>query len=99
MGMHIGGTDSPVVRDPHTQDPYIPGSSLKGKVRSLLELQSGLMGVTDGKPLSFQDLAAIEGDEKEFSDGYFIFVPQGVRHSFRNTGDGRLRFICVVPNR
>jgi len=41
----------------------------------------------------------IEGDEKEFSDGYFIFVPQGVRHSFRNTGDGRLRFICVVPNR
>ena len=44
-GMHIGGTsefsaigaiDSPVVRDALTQLPMIPGSSLKGKMRSLL---------------------------------------------------------------
>ncbi len=41
----------------------------------------------------------IEDEEKEFSRGFFIFVPQGVRHSFRNTGEERLRFICVVPNR
>jgi len=33
----IGGLDLPVVRDPLTQEPYIPGSSLKGKLRSLLE--------------------------------------------------------------
>ncbi len=35
--MKIGGIDSPVVRDPITDFPYIPGSSLKGKMRSLLE--------------------------------------------------------------
>lgn len=35
--MEIGGIDSPVVRDPLTDKPYIPGSSLKGKMRSLLE--------------------------------------------------------------
>jgi CRISPR-associated protein Csm3 len=35
--MEIGALDSPVVRDPMTQEPYIPGSSLKGKLRSLLE--------------------------------------------------------------
>lgn len=44
-GMHIGASDafaaigaidSPVVRDPVTALPYIPGSSLKGKMRSLL---------------------------------------------------------------
>jgi CRISPR-associated protein Csm3 len=35
--MHIGGTDNPVIKHPLTQEPYIPGSSLKGKVRSLLE--------------------------------------------------------------
>ncbi|HNW35846.1 MAG TPA: type III-A CRISPR-associated RAMP protein Csm3 [Candidatus Ozemobacteraceae bacterium] len=40
--MHIGGTDNPVIRHPHTYEPYIPGSSLKGKTRSLLELASGL---------------------------------------------------------
>ncbi len=43
MEMHIGGTDSPVIKHPHTLEPYIPGSSLKGKVRSLLELESGLV--------------------------------------------------------
>lgn len=44
-GMHIGGSsafsaigavDSPVIRDPISGNPMIPGSSLKGKMRSLL---------------------------------------------------------------
>lgn len=35
--IEIGGIDSPVVRNPITREPYIPGSSLKGKLRSLLE--------------------------------------------------------------
>jgi len=42
MEMHIGGTDNPVIKHPHTLEPYIPGSSLKGKLRSLMELASGL---------------------------------------------------------
>lgn len=40
--MEIGGLDNPVVRDPLTNRPYIPGSSLKGKLRSLLERRYGL---------------------------------------------------------
>lgn len=36
--MEIGGIDSPVIRDPYTNYPYIPGSSIKGKARSMLEL-------------------------------------------------------------
>ena len=43
----IGGVDSPVVRDPHSRRPYIPGSSLKGKMRSMLEFATGK--VKDGK--------------------------------------------------
>ena len=44
-GMHIGGSDAfspigavdkPVIDDPRTGRPIIPGSSLKGKLRSLL---------------------------------------------------------------
>ncbi len=35
--LEIGGVDSPVIRDPRTRFPYVPGSSLKGKLRSLLE--------------------------------------------------------------
>lgn len=37
----IGGVDSPVIRDPNTQYPYIPGSSLKGKMRALLAFSLG----------------------------------------------------------
>lgn len=54
--MHIGGMDNPVIKHPHTQEPYIPGSSIKGKIRSLLEWKFGLPAMTDGKPVSFQHL-------------------------------------------
>jgi len=36
-GLAIGAIDLPVVRDPISHEPIIPGSSLKGKIRSLLE--------------------------------------------------------------
>lgn len=35
--LEIGGVDSPVLRDPISRAPYIPGSSLKGKLRCLFE--------------------------------------------------------------
>jgi CRISPR-associated protein Csm3 len=44
-GIEIGGLDNPVIKDPLTEMPYIPGSSLKGKLRSLLEWSSGLIAV------------------------------------------------------
>lgn len=37
----IGGTDAPVIIDRLTNSPYLPGSSIKGKMRSLLELKHG----------------------------------------------------------
>ena len=45
----IGGIDNPVIKNPLTNEPYIPGSSLKGKIRSLLEWQTGTM-TNDGSP-------------------------------------------------
>lgn len=42
--MSIGGVDKGVVRNPVTNEPYIPGSSLKGKMRSLIELRDGTLG-------------------------------------------------------
>ncbi len=63
--MKIGGTDNPVIKHPHTQEPYIPGSSIKGKIRSLLELRSGLIIKTGGSPLSVKDLNGLEGKEKK----------------------------------
>jgi CRISPR-associated protein Csm3 len=49
--MHIGGVDNTVIRHPVTREPYIPGSSLKGKIRSLLEWRSGAV---QENPLSWK---------------------------------------------
>lgn len=35
--LQIGGIDKSVIRNPLTDEPYIPGSSLKGKLRSITE--------------------------------------------------------------
>jgi CRISPR-associated protein Csm3 len=63
--MHIGGTDNPVIKHPHSGEPYIPGSSLKGKIRALLEMRSGLMHHTNGKPVSAKVLDKLEDEEKK----------------------------------
>ncbi|MDX5347594.1 MAG: type III-A CRISPR-associated RAMP protein Csm3 [Hymenobacteraceae bacterium] len=44
--MAIGGPDKVVIRNPVTNQPYIPGSSLKGKMRSLMEVSYGYIGRT-----------------------------------------------------
>jgi len=45
--MEIGAIDLPLVRDPITREPYVPGSSLKGKMRSLLEKALGIIDRRD----------------------------------------------------
>src|SRR5438874_12695922 len=45
----IGGMDIPVIRHPLSRQPYIPGSSLKGKLRSLLEYCYGKV-LDNGRP-------------------------------------------------
>lgn len=54
--MSIGGAENPIIRD-FWGNPYIPGSSLKGKLRSLLEYDLGKVslvtsrkGEKEGKP-------------------------------------------------
>ena len=54
--MKIGGIDNQVIKDINTGEPYIPGSSLKGKMRSLLEWSIGLVGVSDGGPATSEAL-------------------------------------------
>lgn len=55
----IGGADSEVIKNPLTNEPYLPGSSLKGKMRSQLEQKYGAkefdrrsqsLAVTEEKP-------------------------------------------------
>ncbi|WP_027365632.1 type III-A CRISPR-associated RAMP protein Csm3 [Desulfotruncus alcoholivorax] len=48
--IEIGGMDNPIIRNPVTGLPYIPGSSLKGRMRSLLELKHSERTKQSGDP-------------------------------------------------
>jgi CRISPR-associated protein Csm3 len=39
----VGGVDAPIIRDPLTNRPCVPGSSLRGKMRSLTEKKMGVV--------------------------------------------------------
>ena len=91
--MRIGGTDNPVAKNPLDGQPYIPGSSLKGKIRSLLEWQSGLVSAANGHPFSFQHLA--KKDTREARDLLRLFggAPGGEVDKFvQEIGPTRLAF-------
>ncbi len=53
--LEIGGVDMPVIRNPVDRRPYIPGSSLKGKMRSQWEKLQGV-------PQNYQ-IGKVEGKE------------------------------------
>ena len=88
-GMHIGGVDNPIIKHPHTNEPYIPGSSIKGKMRSLLEWKSGAVQAqalsksdydnaqpsTKIQVLSILQLFGMGGSDKLTEDEALLFGP------------------------
>lgn len=84
----IGGSDNPLVRKSTNNLPYIPGSSLKGKLRMLLELadkESSKSVIENKGTVSKSGLAAqlfgVSGNEEKLAkDGLYYKVI--VRDSF-----------------
>jgi CRISPR-associated protein Csm3 len=67
----IGGVDSSVIKNPLTGEPYIPGSSLKGKMRMLLELATGSYqfdGKDAGDVLTYSYYKAHKNDRERLPD-------------------------------
>ncbi len=59
--LNIGGPDKFVVRNPINNIPYIPGSSLKGKMRALVEIYNRCVSERDGKVGPSNDPNSISG--------------------------------------
>lgn len=60
--LNIGGPDKFVVRNPINNIPYIPGSSLKGKMRSLIETTMGCVSRNEkGETKACEDPNSISG--------------------------------------
>jgi len=60
--MKIGGIDNQVIKDANSGRPYIPASSLKGKIRSLLEWDLGLVGLDQD---SYQYKVKLQGQTED----------------------------------
>jgi CRISPR-associated protein Csm3 len=75
--MKIGGIDNGVIKDVNSDKPYIPGSSLKGKMRSLLEWNIGVVnlkrdkdGKEDGQPLNSSHIWKRDKDKTFIKDSF-----------------------------
>lgn len=62
-GLEIGGLDKAVIRNPRNNQPYIPGSSLRGKMRSLTEK---VLGLPQNNPIG-QATIHVCREEKEYT--------------------------------
>lgn len=99
-GLHIGGDDafsaigaidSPVVRDPLTREPIIPGSTLKGKMRSLLARDKGTIPA-----------ASVKGFENDCREITRLFGSSSATSNADGTGIqmSRLQFSdCFLTNK
>lgn len=85
--LSIGNVDLPVIRDAMSGKPYIPGSSLKGKMRSLTEKLTGApQNASIGKDVKIH----VAGSEHEYAT-YWVNPLFGV--------PGALDFQIPAPNR
>ena len=86
----IGGVDKPIIRLKKDGQPYLPGSSIKGKIRCLLEQRRGAAKVGDNKEVNhlfgysdddlpakilFRDATLIPDSEKALKDNYNTDLP------------------------
>lgn len=83
-GLHIGGssafaaigaTDSPVIKDPISNLPIIPGSSLKGKIKALLYRTSHNQNTSSDLGKDSDEISRLFGNSKkeEYKVGRLIF--------------------------
>lgn len=95
-GLHIGGSpgalaignvDMPVIRDAVTGRPYIPGSSLKGKMRSLAEKVSR---APQNKSIGRDVTIHVAADRDQY-DRYWVNPLFGI--------PGEVKFDVPAPNR
>lgn len=95
-GLHIGGSpaalaigdvDLPVIREAVSGRPYIPGSSLKGKMRSLAEK---LTGAPQNRPIGRDVTIHVATNRSEY-DRYWVNPIFGV--------PGEVRFEIPAPTR
>ncbi len=92
--IEIGGIDSPVVRNPITGAPYIPGSSLKGRMRSTLEKLSAANASYFNRP-GGKNTKRHECDTATAAVACCVCRPFGSTGDNAHSGDNHPAFLLV----
>ncbi len=99
-GLEIGGVDKPVIRNVRTNQPYIPGSSLKGKMRSLMEKAYGAPQTFRVNKDVFVHMPESTADYQRYQAIAGVFGTLPERKEFRTPAPTRLtvRDVQLTPD-
>lgn len=91
-GFDIGGADSDVIRNPLTKEPYVPGSSLKGKLKALLKYNTKETKIEEKKIVFIDDTLTniFETlDDNDDNDDNKIKISRAIFRDFKLTDESK----------
>jgi quercetin dioxygenase-like cupin family protein len=96
--------ESPEVKDAAMKVLISPEEGWEGYVMRVVELGEGGYSPkhTHQWPhinyiLEGTGTLQIDGKDNPIETGSYAYIPAGSLHQYKNKGNGRLRFICIVP--
>ena len=96
--LEIGGADNPVVKDSHGR-PYIPGSTLRGRVRALLEQATGMAIPSELVFLSKRKGQEVRIHQSDRPDDEICILFGRSPGRMEKVGGGDLESNCATPAR
>ncbi len=96
--------ESPEVKDALMKVLVSPKEGWEGYVMRVVELGTGGYSPKHTHPwphinyvISGKGVLHLDGEDNELEAGAFAYVPSGKLHQFRNNGNEKFEFICIVP--
>lgn len=81
-----------------------PNEGWQGAVMRIFELGEGGYSPKHSHPwyhvnyvIEGTGIVHYDGEDYEVEPGSCAYIPEDIIHQFRNTGKGKLKFICIVP--
>ena len=88
-GFDIGGVDNDVVRNSLTKEPFIPGSSLKGKLKALLKYNLKETEIKDNDIVFTDDTITNIFKGLEDKDNNKVVISRAIFRDFELTDDSK----------